>query len=196
MAHAVDAQIREQNRKLTEGREGEDDGTDWLHSDAAQRASLASGESAHCRTVISKFGGIIKEGSAVALPPQTWEKKSNKTAYLSLHPDSFRSRVAPSHVVVSAGVPGCACALERISLSCFAFSCKSASCSPNLIHCGYVCVQILDTNRMPLHGASRIDEPITTRPTCRATLRRQALLLEIMIPSSHTHPTCVHSTVK
>jgi len=105
MAYGVDAAIREQNRLLTQGREGEDDGTDWLHSDAAQRASLAANESAHTRTVISKFGGVIKQGTAVAIPDQTWHGK-DKPQYLTLHPDSFRNRSQPSHVVVSSGVSG------------------------------------------------------------------------------------------
>ena len=44
----VDAAIRAQNERLTRGKEGEEDGNDYLHSAAAQRQSLATHEFAHC----------------------------------------------------------------------------------------------------------------------------------------------------
>lgn len=105
MAYAVDAAIREQNKRLTANQEGEDDGGDWLSSAAAQRMSLAEPEIGHCREIISKFGGVIREGTAVAIPKQTHNERKNRT-YLAVSPDSFRSRSQPSHVIVSAGIAG------------------------------------------------------------------------------------------
>jgi len=77
------------------------------------KCSLAAPEKTHVREVISKFGGVIKAGSAVSIPPQTWNgSKAAKTMYaqdanfLALHPDSYRSRYQPSHVVASAGISG------------------------------------------------------------------------------------------
>jgi len=104
MAYAVDAQIREMNKKLTADKEGED-GEDWLHSDAAQRMSLANPEMAHCRTVISKFGGTIKQGAPLAIPTQTWNEDAARNPF-SFSPDSFRNRSQPTHVIVNGGIPG------------------------------------------------------------------------------------------
>ena len=62
--------------------------------------SLAQPESTYLRTVISRFGGMMKEGSAVAIPAQTWNfVRSDPTT-------SYRSRFGSTHSVVGAGVPG------------------------------------------------------------------------------------------
>jgi hypothetical protein len=104
MAYEVDAQIREMNRRITANQEGEDGGA-WLSSKAAQRMSLAEPEIGHCREVISKFGGVIKESTAVAIPKQPWHERKNRE-YLAISPDSFRSRSPPTHVVVGGGIAG------------------------------------------------------------------------------------------
>jgi len=104
MAYAVDAQIREMNKRLTADKVG-DEGEDWLHSDAAQRMSLANPEMAHTRTVISKFGGTIKQGAPLAIPTQTWNEDAARNPF-SLSPDSFRNRSQPTHVIVNGGIPG------------------------------------------------------------------------------------------
>ena len=105
MAYEVDAQIREMNRRITANQEGDDDGGAWLSSKAAQRMSLAEPEIGHCREVISKFGGVIKESTAVAIPKQPWHERKNRE-YLAISPDSFRSRSPPTHVVVGGGIAG------------------------------------------------------------------------------------------
>ena len=102
MAYAVDARIREQHAAITAKQQGESDGNDWLHSKAAQRMSLARPEVAHTREVISKFGGTIKVGTIVAIPPQHWEGPSRNP----FSSDSFRGRSAPSHVIINTGVAG------------------------------------------------------------------------------------------
>ena len=70
--------------------------------------SVATQESAHVRMTISKFGGMIKEGPVVAIPPQTWNKADR--TYLALHPNTdpceYEMRHQPTHVVVGAGIPG------------------------------------------------------------------------------------------
>ena len=38
------------------------------------KMSMVGKEHAYLRTVISRFGGIIRVGTAVQTPPQTWEK--------------------------------------------------------------------------------------------------------------------------
>jgi len=103
MAYAVDAAIREQNKRLTAGKQGGDDGNDYLHSAAAQKMSLALPEFAHTREVISKFGDVIRVGTPVAIPHQTWNH--GKTP--SNNPfDSFRSRSPPTHVMINSGISG------------------------------------------------------------------------------------------
>jgi len=109
MAYGVDAQIRVEHRLLTANQEGEDDGGDWLSSAAAQRMSLALPEFAHTREVISKFGGVIRQGTPVCIPPQKWNDPGTITHYPQRNPfdsDSFRARQQPSHVIVDAGIPG------------------------------------------------------------------------------------------
>lgn len=103
MAYSVDQAIREQHKRLTAGKEGDDNGGDYLSSKAAQRQSLALPEFAHTREVISKFGDVIRVGTPVAIPAQTW----NTGASSSSNPfDSFRSRNTPSHVIVNTGIAG------------------------------------------------------------------------------------------
>jgi len=103
MAYAVDDQIRQQHAAITAQQHGDDDGGDWLHSKAAQRMSLALPEFAHTREVISKFGGVIRMGTPVAVPAQTWnQSEAQRNPFSS---DSFRSRLQPSHVIVNAGIP-------------------------------------------------------------------------------------------
>ena len=66
--------------------------------------SLARGpETTYLRTVISRFGGIIRVGTSVQIPPQTWEKDAPE-----VNPDalSFRKRTPPEFSIVTAGVPG------------------------------------------------------------------------------------------
>jgi hypothetical protein len=46
---------------------------------------------------------MIKTGAVVAVPPQTWDADAHK---LSTEPESYRSRFAPTHVVISQGIPG------------------------------------------------------------------------------------------
>jgi len=104
MAYSVDAQIREANKRLTADKEGED-GEAWLSSDAAKRMSLANPEAAHCRTIISKFGGTIKQGTPLAIPTQTWNEDAANNPF-SFRPDSFRNRSQPTHVIVNGGIPG------------------------------------------------------------------------------------------
>jgi len=107
MAYSVDAQIREQNRLLTAGQEGDDSGQDFLHSYEGQRISMAIPEFAHTREVISKFGGTIRQGTPVAIPPQKWNEVRNPVARNPFDsPVSYRSRQTPSHVIVAAGVSG------------------------------------------------------------------------------------------
>ena len=100
MAYAVDKAIREQGMRIAMQQEGENGGS-WLSSKAAQRMSLAEPESAFCREQISKFGGMIKVGTAVAIPKQTWNKQSIKP-----FEDSYQGRHAPSHVVINNAIPG------------------------------------------------------------------------------------------
>lgn len=64
--------------------------------------SKAATERAYMRSVISKFGSIIKVGTAVQIPPQTWDEP-REGAVQAL---SFRKRVPPEFEIVSAGVPG------------------------------------------------------------------------------------------
>lgn len=64
--------------------------------------SKAQPEISYLRTVISRFGGTIKEGTSVAIPPQTWDQG------IVYGKDSFRSRevARPVCEVRAAGVPG------------------------------------------------------------------------------------------
>jgi hypothetical protein len=64
--------------------------------------SKAQPEISYLRTVISRFGGTIKEGTSVAIPAQTWQQS------IVYGKDSFRSRevARPMCEVRSAGVPG------------------------------------------------------------------------------------------
>ena len=87
--HQVDAAIREKNKRLTANQQGEDDGGAWLSSKAAQRMSLAGPETAHCRTIISKFGGTIKVGTAVSMPAQTWNNNKPLEYALELFQQSL-----------------------------------------------------------------------------------------------------------
>ena len=105
MAYAVDARIREQHRLATAGKEGTD-GEDWLHSDAAQRQSLALPEFAHTREVISKFGGVIRTGTPVSIPNQFWNQSQLEQSRNPFSSDSFRSRSTPSHVIINSGIAG------------------------------------------------------------------------------------------
>jgi hypothetical protein len=65
-------------------------------------ATRAAVEGTYLRSVISRFGGMIQEGTAVQIPPQTWDRN------LSASPTSFRSRSVgrPTHSIVGSGVPG------------------------------------------------------------------------------------------
>jgi len=67
-----------------------------------EKMSRAAPESSYLRTVISRFGGTIKEGNSVAIPPQSWNSK------IVYGKDSFRSREVgkPTHEIRSSGVPG------------------------------------------------------------------------------------------
>ena len=68
MAYAVDDAIRREGMRIASRQEGDADGGSWLSSKAAQRMSLAEPEAAHTRTIISKFGGVIRVGTAAAIP--------------------------------------------------------------------------------------------------------------------------------
>ena len=100
MAYAVDHAIRAQGMKIASQQEGEDGGS-WLSSKAAQRMSLAEPEAAHCRTMISKFGGVIRVGTAAAIPKQSWNKHK-----VTEFEDSYNGRHQPSHVVVNSAIAG------------------------------------------------------------------------------------------
>ena len=62
--------------------------------------SLAAPESTYLRTVISRYGGMIKLGTAVAIPPQPWHEANRDST------GSYRSRYGASHSVVGSGIPG------------------------------------------------------------------------------------------
>ena len=59
-------------------------------------------ESTHLRPTVSRFGGMIQEGNAVAIPNQTWDQN----APLWGSPHDFATRHRPSLEVYGAGVPG------------------------------------------------------------------------------------------
>lgn len=101
MAYAVDKAIREQGMRIAMQQEGDNDGGSWLSSKAAQRMSLAEPEAFHCREQISKFGGMIKVGTAVAIPKQTWNRHAVKPLE-----DSYHGRHTASHVIVHNAIPG------------------------------------------------------------------------------------------
>ena len=101
MAYSVDKAIREQGKRIAAQQAGDDDGGAWLSSKAAQRMSLAEPENAHCRTLISKFGGTIRVGNAVSIPPQPWHNQAIKH-----YEDSYFGRHTPTHVVVNSAIPG------------------------------------------------------------------------------------------
>ena len=63
--------------------------------------SLAQPENAHCRTVISKFGGTIRLGNAVSIPPQPWHSRAPPEP-----DDSFLGRHQPHMTVVNSAIPG------------------------------------------------------------------------------------------
>jgi len=83
---------------------GQQDAGGEYESDGARiggMASRAAAESTYLRTVISRYGGMIKQGHAVQIPPQTWNTRvdmGGTTSYLQRHP--------AKNVVVGSGVPG------------------------------------------------------------------------------------------
>ena len=60
-------------------------------------------ETQHCRSVVSRFGGMIDEGHAVAIPTQTW--KAEDPALWGNEYD-FNARHPASHPTLTAGIPG------------------------------------------------------------------------------------------
>ena len=91
---SIDDAIRERNKQIAAKLNEQGD---------KEKGSLARPETAHVRTVISKFGGTIRQGTAVAIPEQKWQARQEE---LATEPESHRSRHVPSHVVISAGIPG------------------------------------------------------------------------------------------
>jgi len=61
-------------------------------------------ETTHLRNKVSKFGGMVQEGTAVLIPPQTWDANEPKGPEGGVQ-TSFRTRHQPSHNTVRTGVP-------------------------------------------------------------------------------------------
>ena len=51
--------------------------------------------------MVSRYGGMVNQGNAVAIPVQSWEQQPPLWGSRG-----FEHRHAPSHSVVGAGVPG------------------------------------------------------------------------------------------
>lgn len=60
-------------------------------------------ESTHKRQVVSRFGGMIDEGHATAMPSQTWNEQSQA---LWGNEYDFNARHPTQHATLTAGVPG------------------------------------------------------------------------------------------
>ena len=115
--------------------------------------SLARGpETTYLRTVISRFGGIIRVGTSVQIPPQTWEKDAPE-----VNPDalSFRKRTPPEFSIVTAGVPGYRGYLPNGAVPNKAYSSLRGADSNHMTrHDRFKYDRSLQPTRMPIVGYS------------------------------------------
>ena len=114
------------------------------------RMSMVGKEQAYLRTVISRFGTIIKVGHAVQIPPQTWETNEVDPRALS-----FRRRVPPECEIVRAGVPGYAGHLPNARPPHKDYtSLNSANSNHSKRHDRFAYDRSLQPTRMPVVGFS------------------------------------------
>ena len=113
--------------------------------------SSATTERTYLRTVISRFGGIIKVGTSVQIPPQTWEDPKPGVVQAL----SFRKRVPPEFEIVTAGVPGYAGHLPNGSVPHPDYtSMRGANSNHSKRHDRWAYDRSLQPTRMPIVGFS------------------------------------------
>lgn len=111
--------------------------------------SMASTERAYVRNVISKFGGMIQVGTAVAIPPQTWERnvppgRLNGMPYMPAE-----------RKIITAGIPGYCGHLPNGSVPNEAYAgLRGANSNHSRRHDRFAYDRSLQPKRMPIVGYS------------------------------------------
>ena len=99
------------------------------------------------RNIISKFGGMIQVGTAVQIPPQTWEKNAI-AGRINGMPYS-----PPERTIISAGIPGYAGHLPCESVPSEAYtSLRGVSSNHSTRHDRFAIDRSLQPKNMPIVG--------------------------------------------
>ena len=128
--------------------------------------SRANTERAYVRNVISKYGGMIQIGTAVQIPPQTWEKNvpSGRINGMPYLPAERR--------IISAGIPGYAGHLPYESVPSSAYTgLRGADSNHGTRHDRFAIDRTLQPKRMPIVGYSGHIRNTKSSTDCYGTSR-------------------------